>query len=96
MSSAVRPPSTVGRVFEHRFQTGELEGHALGNLLLVGLTEALGDLPKALQEAGRLVEAPPETRVQSLDPRAVSSRSAALGRVDLPPSRGSDPGTDPT
>ncbi len=49
-----------------------------------------------LCEAGRLVEAPPEIRVQSLDPRAVSSRSAALGRVDLPPSRGPDPGSDPT
>jgi len=49
-----------------------------------------------LGEAGRLVEAPPEIRVQSLDPRAVSSRSAALGRVDLPPSRGPDPGSDPT
>ena len=45
-----------------------------------------------LGEAGRLVDAPPETRAQSLDPRAVSSRSAALGRVDLPPSRGPDPG----
>jgi uncharacterized cofD-like protein len=49
--------SPWSRVFEHRFQTGELEGHALGNLLLVGLTEAFGDLPKALQEAGRLVDA---------------------------------------
>src|SRR3982751_1771092 len=41
-------------VLEHRFRSGELEGHALGNLLIVGLTEALGDLPTALREAGRL------------------------------------------
>jgi uncharacterized cofD-like protein len=44
-------------VLEHRFHSGELEGHALGNLLIVGLTEALGDLPAALREAGRLVDA---------------------------------------
>ena len=49
-----------------------------------------------LGEAGRLVDAPPETRARSLDPRAVGSRSAALGRVDLPPSRRPDPGADPT
>jgi hypothetical protein len=49
-----------------------------------------------LGDAGRLADVPPETRAQSIDPRAVSSRSAALGRVDLPPSRGPDPGADPT
>jgi len=49
-----------------------------------------------LGAAGRLADAPPETRARSLDPRAVSSRSAALGRVDLPPSGGPDSGTDPT
>lgn len=45
------------RAFEHRFGGGELEGHALGNLLIVGLAEALGDLPAALDEAGRLLGA---------------------------------------
>jgi uncharacterized cofD-like protein len=41
--------------FEHRFREGELEGHALGNLVLVGLTETLGSFPDALDEAGRLL-----------------------------------------
>jgi uncharacterized cofD-like protein len=41
--------------FEHRFRDGELEGHALGNLVLVGLTESLGSFPHALDEAGRLL-----------------------------------------
>jgi uncharacterized cofD-like protein len=41
--------------FEHRFGSGELAGHALGNLVLVGLTETLGDLTAALDEAGRLL-----------------------------------------
>lgn len=41
---------------EHRFSTGELEGHAFGNLLLVALEESEGDLVKALDEAGRLLD----------------------------------------
>lgn len=41
--------------FEHRFTEGDLEGHALGNLVLVGLTETLGSFGAALDEAGRLL-----------------------------------------
>jgi uncharacterized cofD-like protein len=49
---------TVWRdAFEHRFGGGELGGHALGNLVIVGLTETLGDFTAALQEAGRLLDA---------------------------------------
>lgn len=35
------------RVLERRFDDGELRGHALGNLLLLALTEELGDLQSA-------------------------------------------------
>jgi uncharacterized cofD-like protein len=41
--------------FEHRFEQGELAGHALGNLVIVGLAEQLGALEPALAEAGRLL-----------------------------------------
>jgi uncharacterized cofD-like protein len=41
--------------FEHRFAGGELEGHALGNLVLVGLAETLGSFTAALDEAERLL-----------------------------------------
>ncbi len=47
-------------VLEHRFASGELEGHALGNLLLVGLAEALGSWSAALAEAAGS-SAPPAT-----------------------------------
>ena len=61
--AAGRPPPVPGRArrratpcgrdaFEHRFGGGELDGHALGNLVLVGLTETLGDFSAALDEAG--------------------------------------------
>ncbi len=41
--------------FELRFSSGELEGHALGNLVLVGLAESMGGLADALDEAGRVL-----------------------------------------
>ena len=42
--------------FEHRFRSGELDGHALGNLVIVGLAQVLGDFGRALEEAGRLLK----------------------------------------
>lgn len=65
--------SPWARVFEHRFQSGELEGHALGNLLIIGLTEALGDLPTALREAGRLVEAVGRVLPATVDPVVIKA-----------------------
>jgi uncharacterized cofD-like protein len=44
-------------VFEHRFAGGDLEGHALGNLVLAGLIESMGDLVAALDEARELLHA---------------------------------------
>jgi uncharacterized cofD-like protein len=49
--------SVWSSAFEHRFREGDLEGHALGNLVLVGLAETLGSFPDALDEAGRLLGA---------------------------------------
>ena len=41
--------------FEYRFAAGELDGHALGNLVLVGLADTTGDFTAALDAAGRLL-----------------------------------------
>jgi len=49
--------SVLAEAFEHRFESDELVGHALGNLMLTGLTAACGDLQHALDEAGRLLGA---------------------------------------
>ena len=43
------------RTFEHRFAAGELDGHALGNLVLVALTETTGDFTAALDAAGEML-----------------------------------------
>jgi len=43
-------------LFQHRFGgTGALAGHAIGNLVLAGLVEVLGDPVAALDEAARLL-----------------------------------------
>ncbi len=43
-------------LFQHRFGgTGALAGHAVGNLVLAGLLEQLGDPVAVLEEAGRLL-----------------------------------------
>jgi uncharacterized cofD-like protein len=51
------PDSLWAGAFEHRFTAGDLDGHALGNLVLVGLAETLGDPVAAIDEAARLVGA---------------------------------------
>jgi uncharacterized cofD-like protein len=55
--------------FEHRFEVGDLGGHALGNLLIVGLAETLGgDFTGALEEAGRLLDAVGRVLPATTDP----------------------------
>jgi uncharacterized cofD-like protein len=50
--------SVLARAFEHRFgETGELAGHALGNLVLAGLVDATGDLVAGVDAAASLLGA---------------------------------------
>jgi uncharacterized cofD-like protein len=47
-----------GRTFQHRFAgNGALTGHPVGNIVLVGLAQVLGDPVAALDAAGRLLGA---------------------------------------
>lgn len=41
----------LAQAFEHRFSVGELEGHTVGNLFLVGLIDATGDLETSVDAA---------------------------------------------
>jgi uncharacterized cofD-like protein len=50
------PGSLWAATFEHRFDGGELRGHAVGNLVIAGLAAAAGgDFVAALDEAARLL-----------------------------------------
>jgi uncharacterized cofD-like protein len=65
------------KAFEHRFRDGELEGHALGNLVLVGLTETLGSFPDALDEAGRLLKGVGRVVPATVEPVVLKAELAA-------------------
>jgi len=47
--------SLWARAFEYRFPSGDLEGHALGNLVIAGLANVTGDFGQALDAAARLL-----------------------------------------
>jgi uncharacterized cofD-like protein len=49
--------SLWSEALEHRFTAGELDGHPLGNLLIVGLAEVTGDLQAAVDAVGKLAGA---------------------------------------
>jgi len=80
--------------FEHRFETGELAGHALGNLIIVGLAESLGDLNRAIDEAGRLLgvtgRVVPAT-VDAVTLKADIGGEAVLGQVAVESAAGGAP-----
>jgi uncharacterized cofD-like protein len=49
--------SPLARAMEHRFHSGELDGHAFGNLMIAALEESEEDLVVALDEIGDLLHA---------------------------------------
>jgi uncharacterized cofD-like protein len=57
LSSLASAESPLGRALEHRFDTGELDGHAFGNLLLAALAEQLGSFGDAVDEVARHIGA---------------------------------------
>ena len=60
------------RVVQHRFGgSGALAGHAVGNLMLAGLMDVLGDAVAALDEMGRLLGARGRVLPMSCDPLAI-------------------------
>jgi uncharacterized cofD-like protein len=78
--------SLLARSLEHRFDSGPLHGHAVGNLLLAGLTVASGDFLAAVQEVARLVHArgelyPATTRPVTLV--ADSDAGTLVGQVTI-------------
>lgn len=74
------PDAPLAKAFEHRFEHGELEGHALGNLLIAALAAETGDFQQALDEAGKAVGAVGRVLAATEAP-AVLKAEAAAGAV---------------
>jgi uncharacterized cofD-like protein len=49
------PENPLTQSFEHRFDVGELSGHAVGNLLLVGLLDATGNLEESVRAVAQVM-----------------------------------------
>lgn len=45
----------LSQLFQHRFSTGDLEGHSFGNLFLAALTEMRGDFAQAVQASSQIL-----------------------------------------
>lgn len=75
------PGSLVATAFEHRFDgESELAGHALGNLVLAGLSAAGGDLVRAIDAAATMVGAQGRV-IPATTERVVLEAVAASGQV---------------
>ncbi len=99
------PDNPLTASFEHRFRVGELSGHAVGNLLLVGLLDATGDLAESVRAlaqvmgvTGNIIPASREGVVllastQEGPTRGQSevARSASIHRISLEPSNAAAP-----
>jgi uncharacterized cofD-like protein len=74
---------TWARVLQHRFAgTGEMQGHVVGNLLIVSLWELLGDHVEALDWVGRLLGARGRVLPMALTPLDISAEVSGLDPAD--------------
>lgn len=48
--------SLLGRLFQHRFEDGDLSGHSFGNLFLAALTGVTGGFDRAIEECSRVLK----------------------------------------
>ena len=76
---ALADDSELARLCQHRFGSGPLTGHTLGNLLIAALTEITGDFAAAVERAGTLLEA--RGRVHPATIELVSMRARVEGGV---------------
>jgi uncharacterized cofD-like protein len=92
---------TWARVLQHRFAgQGEMRGHVIGNLLIVGLWEQLGDPVAALDWVGRLLGTTGRVLpmaltplditavVRGLDPASPTALATVRGQVEVATTEG--------
>ena len=76
--------SSLAVAFERRYDEGELAGHALGNLILLGLIDATGDLVQGVREAALLLGARGDVLPATTEPvvlKADSAQGTVAGQV---------------
>ncbi len=71
----------LAELFDYRFKSGELAGHALGNLILAALEDELGDFRTALERAGGLLGCVGRVVPASADRIRLVADVGGVGRV---------------
>ncbi len=75
--------ATWAEVLQHRFAgDGDMKGHVVGNLLIVGLWELLGDHVEALDRVGRLLGAKGRVLPMALTPMDITAQVRGLDPAD--------------
>jgi uncharacterized cofD-like protein len=78
-------PSLWSELFAHRFETGDVSDHSLGNLILAALTDLFGDFASAVDTASRMLRTlgevvpvadEPMTLSAVIDGKAVTGQAA--------------------
>jgi uncharacterized cofD-like protein len=81
-------PSLWSELFAHRFETGDVSEHSLGNLILAALTDLFGDFTSAVDTAARMLRTlgevvpvadVPITLSAVIDGREVTGQAAITG-----------------
>ena len=99
------PDNPLTASFEHRFHVGELSGHAVGNLLLVGLIDATGNLEESVRAVAQVmgvtgtivpascegVELLATTEEGSTRGQSKVARSSSIRRISLEPANAAAP-----
>ncbi len=74
---------TWSKLLQHRFAgNGEMNGHVVGNLLIVGLWELMGDHVEALDYVGRLLGATGRVLPMALTPMDITAQVRGLVPAD--------------
>jgi uncharacterized cofD-like protein len=76
---ALSDESNLAELYQHRFSSGPLTGHSVGNLLIAALAELTGDFSDAVAEAGRLLGA--HGTVHPATNELVTMRARVEGKV---------------
>ena len=88
---ALADESELTQVYQHRFGSGALTGHTLGNLLIAALTEMTGDFAAAVARAGELVGAHGQVHpatTELVDMRALVNGDVVRGQVAVAQAEG--------
>jgi len=76
------PGAPLARAMAHRFDSGDLRGHSMGNLLIAAMVDAEGGLVEALDQIGSLVGSRGRVLPNVVDPVVLCASTMSGERVE--------------